>query len=74
MEFRFEAEEWRDLTAEQKARRCRFMAREAHALANGAPPDQAIAYKNLASEWLTLADEIERNASAHDELRNRLLR
>jgi len=66
MEHRFEAEEWRDLTAEQKARRCRFMAREAETLAKGAPADLAHAYKKLADEWLTLAEEIERNSRSHN--------
>jgi hypothetical protein len=63
MEYRFNADEWKDLTAEQRARRCRFMAHEAETLAGGAPPDLALAYQRIAADWLTLADEIERNSN-----------
>jgi len=62
MEFRFKAEEWKDLTPEQRVRRCRFMAKEALALANGAKPDLALAYKKIAEDWMALSNEIERAA------------
>jgi len=64
MEHRFEAQEWRELTDEQKVRRCHFMAREAETLAQGAPPAMALAYKKLAFEWVTLADEIQRSSTS----------
>jgi len=38
MEYRFNAEEWKPLTPEQRARRCRLMAGEARALADEAAP------------------------------------
>lgn len=60
MEHRFVADEWKDLTAEQRSLRCRFMAREAEKLANGAPPELALAYKKIGEDWLILAGEIER--------------
>ena len=62
MEYRFKADEWKDLTPEQRVRRCRFMAREALLLASGASPDLALAYKKIAEDWDGLADEIERAA------------
>ena len=62
MDYRFRSDEWRDLTPEQRARRCRFMAREAQALAKGASPNLAVAYKKIAEDWVSLADEIERTA------------
>jgi hypothetical protein len=60
MEHRFVADEWQDLTAEQRVLRCRTMAREAQKLASGAPPDLALAYNKIAEDWLILAGEIER--------------
>jgi hypothetical protein len=59
MDYRFKADEWRDLTPAQRARRCRLMAEEAQDLAKGAPPTVAEAYLRIAGEWLALAMEIE---------------
>ena len=59
MDYRFKADEWRDLTPDQRARRCRLMAEEAQELAKGAPPTIAESYLRIAGEWLTLAMEIE---------------
>ena len=59
MDYRFKADEWKNLTPAQRARRCRLMAEEAQALAKGAPPTVAEAYLRIAGEWLTLATEIE---------------
>jgi hypothetical protein len=63
MDYRFKADEWKDLTPGERARRCRFMAREAQALANAASPDLARAYKKIVDDWQKLADEIERAAN-----------
>ena len=59
MDYRFKADEWRDLTPAQRARRCRLMAEEAQELAKGAPTSIAESYLRIAGEWLTLAVEIE---------------
>jgi hypothetical protein len=60
MEYRFKAEEWKSLTAQQKAIRCRLMAGEARALADGAAPEVRLSYWKIADDWIQLADEIER--------------
>jgi hypothetical protein len=60
MEYRFNAEEWKSLTPQQRASRCRLMAGEARALADGAAPDVKIFYLKIADDWMGLADEIER--------------
>jgi hypothetical protein len=44
MEYRFKAEEWKDLTASERARRCQLMAEQAQALAEGASPDLKLSY------------------------------
>ena len=62
MEYRFKAEEWKNLSPTEMARRCRFMAREAQTLAKGASPAIALSYNRIAEDWLTLADEIERSS------------
>jgi hypothetical protein len=59
MDYRFKADEWKELTPAQRARRCRLMAEEAQELAKGAPPNIAESYLRIAGEWLTLAMEIE---------------
>ena len=60
MEYRFNAEEWKSLTPQQRASRCRLMAGEARALADGATPDANLSYLKIADDWMRLADEIER--------------
>ncbi len=60
MEYRFKAEEWKSLSPQQRASRCRLMAAEARALADGAAPDVKLSYLKIADDWMRLADEIER--------------
>ena len=60
MEYRFKAEEWKDLTPAQRAHRCRLMAEEAQAMAKGAHSEVAASYLRIANDWLKLADDIER--------------
>lgn len=60
MEYRFKAEEWKTLTPQQRASRCRLMAGEARALAEEAPPDVKLSYLKIADDWMQLADEMER--------------
>jgi hypothetical protein len=61
MEYRFKADEWTKLSPADRARRCRFMAREAQTLAKGASPAIALSYSKIAQDWLQLAEEIERS-------------
>ena len=60
MEYRFSAEEWKGLTQQQRASRCRLMAGEARALASEAAPDAELSYLKIADDWMRLADAIER--------------
>ena len=60
MEYRFNAEEWKSLTSQQMASRCRLMAGEARALADGAAPNVKLSYLKIADDWMRLADDIER--------------
>ena len=58
MEDRFNAKEWDRLTPAQKVRRCKVMAAEAQTLAESAPPKIREDYLRLATQWLTLAQDI----------------
>jgi hypothetical protein len=60
MDYRFKAEEWKSLTPQQRASRCRLMAGEARALAEAAASDVKLLYLKIAEDWTQLADEIER--------------
>ena len=60
MEYRFNAEEWKSLTPQERASRCRLMAGEARALADGAAPKVGLSYLKIADDWMRLADDIER--------------
>ena len=60
MEYRFRSDEWRNLAAQQQARRCRVLAAEAQDLAKDASPDIGQRYLAIAQGWLQLADHIER--------------
>lgn len=62
MEHHFESKEWAELSPTDRAKRCRFMAREAAILADGAPVILAESYLKIAEQWLALADEIEKHA------------
>ena len=55
----FSAKEWQQLPADERARRCRLLAFEAVKLAESAGPGLKEAYHALATQWATLADEIE---------------
>ena len=58
MDYQFKVDEWKPLTRDEKARRCRLMAKEARDLAPGADPGPAGAYL-IAEDWLKVAGEIE---------------
>lgn len=62
MEYRFKSEEWKNLTSEQRVRRCHLMAEQAQALAEGASEDMRPSYMRIAEEWMKLAGDIERAA------------
>ena len=76
MERQFRSEEWKNLTASQKARRCHVMAEEALSLAEQAAPDLKDSYTRIAQDWIRLADDIERAGGkkrlAQDSARPRL--
>ena len=59
MEYRFKADEWNNLTPQQRIHRCRLMAAEAQELANGASLKTKEDYLALAKNWLQLARDIE---------------
>jgi hypothetical protein len=61
LEFRFNAEEWKRLTNDERVRRCRLMAEQSMALANDAPPELKEGYLSLSRDWLNLAAEMERS-------------
>jgi hypothetical protein len=52
---------WEILTRTQQAEYCRAMAKELLDRASLAHPSHEGAYQALATHWLVLADEIERN-------------
>lgn len=62
MGWRFASEEWVILTLEERIRRCRTMAQEALALAATERESVAADYRQLARDWLALADEMEKVA------------
>ena len=59
MDYRFNSEEWKRLSVQDRIRRCRTMADEATKLADSAPvKTQAEAYLAIAQNWLRLAEEM----------------
>ena len=60
MEPNFKADDFSRLTSSERARWCRQMAAEADRLAEAASPRVRSAYLELAKQWNTLAEEIER--------------
>ena len=63
MELNFNVEEFSRLTPSEKVTWCRQMAAEAEHLAEAAraaSPRVRVAYLDLARQWTSLADEIER--------------
>jgi hypothetical protein len=69
MEYRFRAEEWQSLSAENRAKRCRLLAEEARVLASGAPQHLAPSYLRIADDWTALAIEIEQAATVSSQAR-----
>ena len=69
MEYRFRAEDWMNLSPENRAKRCRLVAEEAHVLASGAPKHLAASYLRIAEDWTALAIEIEQAATANAQAR-----
>jgi hypothetical protein len=64
MEPNFKAEEFSRLTPSERAAWCRRMAAEAERLAEAvASPRLRTAYVELAKQWVSLANEIEREIS-----------
>ena len=60
MDYRFNAEEWKGLSPQQQANRCRLMAGEARILAEESVSGEKLSYLKIADEWTRLAEEIER--------------
>ena len=60
MEPNFKAEEFSRLSSSERVTWCRQMAAEAERLAQAASPRVRAAYIDLARQWNSLADEIER--------------
>jgi hypothetical protein len=67
----FTAEEWKTMSTQQLARRCRDMSAEAEALAVDARPEKKEAYLRVATEWLKLATEIEHYANDERDSRRK---
>ncbi|MGH7484409.1 MAG: hypothetical protein ACREMY_02245 [bacterium] len=63
MEPNFKADEFSRLTPSERVNWCRQMAAEAERLAEAASPRVRTAYVELARQWSSLADEIERDLS-----------
>ena len=60
MDTRPEPEEWAELSSEERARRCRAMASEAHRLSSEAEGEVKNVYFALSLHWMALAKEIEK--------------
>jgi len=56
----FKANTWRQLSDAERIKYCRAAAREADALRKSARPEMRQFYRDLAAQWRSLADEIER--------------
>ena len=69
MEYRFRADEWQSLSADNRARRCRLLAEEARVLASGAPQHLAPSYLRIAEDWTALAIEIEEASTENSRAR-----
>lgn len=63
MEPNFKADDFSRLTPSERVTWCRRMAAEAGRLADAASPRVRAAYVELANQWTSLADEIERESS-----------
>jgi hypothetical protein len=63
MEPNFRADEFSRLTPSERVTWCRRMAAEAEHLAQAASPRVRAAYVDLAKQWMSLANEIERETS-----------
>ena len=60
VQLRFDADEWKGMTREQRIKRCAVLAEQAQKLANDANAKFKPLYLRLADEWLTLAQEMQR--------------
>jgi hypothetical protein len=57
LDYRFKADEWKNLPTTERLRRCRLLAKESQELADSAASDAIReCYLYLAMEWLQLAD------------------
>jgi hypothetical protein len=63
MEPNFKADEFSRLAPSERVAWCRRMAAEAERLAEAASPRVRTAYVELAKQWTTLANEVEREMS-----------
>jgi hypothetical protein len=59
MDYRFNADEWENLSHNQRAHRCRVMADEARKLAITAAELMNESYLSIAPDWEKLANELE---------------
>ncbi|HYM18554.1 MAG TPA: hypothetical protein VEU06_08330 [Micropepsaceae bacterium] len=60
-DLEFKAEEFLKLPVGQRVKLCRTMTEHANALAQKASPKYRAYYLEIAKQWLTLADEMERS-------------
>ena len=65
----FDAEQFLALPAKDRVRLCKHLAERAQELADAAEPKHRPAYLEIAKQWLTLADEIERVASESESVK-----
>ena len=56
----FQVDEWPLLTPSEHIARCRTFATEAQKLESAASPEMKPLYRALYTQWMTLADETER--------------
>ncbi len=59
----FKAEEWNTLSPLERAALCRLLAEQARLLAAQANPHHRDTYEAVARGWLTLAQDLEREAN-----------
>jgi len=60
MEYRFNAKEWRNLSLDERVKRCRLLAHEARALAQTASDSVRLSYVRLAEQWEALLIDMQR--------------
>jgi len=60
LDYRFEADEWEQLTPAERIRRCRMLAEQALILGRSSTRRLKLLYADISAQWSIIADEIER--------------